>query len=299
MTADEKVKALEMAKESYHHRRKVELYRTLVIQKVAIMEADKRIALLPVLSPPPEYLEDAVYQLKAAKFGNKSAVEYLKKICEPRQLIQMSKRQLAITAIKKLILCARLEVIPENIEKVYTGQRAEAFDFMLAHLMDESEESHKGTFLIGGVGVGKTEMQKAFSINPKACFNVVSCQQVANEYKENGVAAIRKYSSLQTPNIPGLYLNQDRTGWLFDDLGAEGIVKNFGDTKDVFVELIHAIYDQPKLWSYFHFNSNLKPDEIEERYKALDLKAGERVRSRLKAICSMKVFDNTAKDLRK
>lgn len=299
LTAEEQAKAVSIATESFHHDRKLELFRKLNLEGVGQKEADRRVLLLPILSPPQSVIDDAVYQIKERKFNNQIAINWLKSIREKREVIQISKTDLRTMALKKLMESARLQIIAENIPHVYHGQSKEAFDFLLAHFMDESEESHKGTFLIGGVGVGKTALHKAFKLNPKGSYNVVSCQQVTNEYKENGIAAIRKYSTLQTPAIPQLYLNQEKTGWAFDDLGAEGIVKNYGDGKDVFVELIAAIYDQPKLWSYFHFNSNLKPDEIEERYKALDLKAGERTRSRLRAICSMKVFDNNSKDLRK
>ncbi len=298
MTPDEKAKAVSIATDLFHHSRKLELFKKLNLEGVKQSEADRRVLMLPILPPPQELVNDAIYEIKEGKFNQKIAVEYLKTIRSSRQLIQMSKKDLWVSAIKILMEIARLELLPENIEKVYHGDKAERINWMLSHFMDETEDGYKGTFLIGGVGVGKTALHKAFRINPKGSYNIVSCQQVANEYKENGVSAIRKYSSLQIPAIPQLYLNQEKTGWAFDDLGAEGIVKNYGDGKDVFVELIAAIYDQPKIWHMFHFNSNLKPAEIEERYKMLDQRAGERTRSRLRAICSIKVFEN-AKDLRK
>lgn len=298
LTSEEKAKAVSIATESFHHDRKLELFRKLNLEGVRQHEADRRVSMLPVLNPPQSLIDDAIFEIKERKFNNKIAVEYLKSIRSTRQLIPMSKKNLWVSAIKILMEISRVEQLPENIKLVYDGDKKERIDWMLSHFMGETEDAHKGTFLIGGVGVGKSALHKAFKINPKGSYNVVSCQQVANEYKENGVAAIRKYSSLQVPAIPQLYLNQEKTGWAFDDLGAESIVKNYGDGKDVFVELIAAIYDQPKIWHMFHFNSNLLPDEIEERYKMLDQRAGERTRSRLRAICSTKVFEN-AKDLRK
>ena len=275
------------------HNRQIELYSKLISEGKTDIEATKAIeSLNPNELAPPEILEDCILEIKERKHYEKKTAEYMLKLREPRKSIALGKMQLRNVALKKLMEMCRIDTLVENIEKVYTEQNAHVFDYLLDFFAGESEDQHKGTLLIGKVGVGKSYLHRAFTTNPKRCYQVVSCKQIANEYKELGVSVIRKYSSLHRPSNPYFYLYQDEIGWCFDDLGDEDITKNFGDGKDVMIEILSAIYDQPRIWNGFHASTNLLPEQIEARY-------GERIRSRMRAMFHREVFDDTAVDLRK
>ena len=293
LTAEELDRATQMAKATHFHDRQKGLFVELINAGKSHTEAIEAVGRINKSDPAPnELVEEAILLIKQQKEANRKVAEYWQKVKGSSEPISILKLQLRNATLKKMMQESRINPLVENIHMVYLDQCKHVFDFMLNHCMGETEDSYKGTLFIGGVGVGKSTIHKAFSVNPKMCYQVVECKQVADEYMEYGPSVIRKYSTLHKPEIPHFFLNQPKIGWCFNDLGWEDTVKHYGNPKEIMEDIIAAIYEQPTRWHGFHFNSNKTPDQLEAKY-------GERTRSRLRAICHVETFEASAKDLRK
>ena len=87
------------------------------------------------------------------------------------------------------------------------------------------------------------------------------------------------------------HFRHDMFGACFDDLGTETKRKNFGNESNVMEEIILGRYDRKyNLGAKTHLTTNLSADQIAEAY-------GERVRSRLREIMNVFIFEST-KDMR-
>lgn len=142
----------------------------------------------------------------------------------------------------------------------------------------------KGLFLTGDVGVGKTLMMQAFSLNKRACFKVANVDLVVFGYQNNGIDGVMKYYSNYNFETKYQYFFQDRIGTCFDDLGIEEVTSNhFGNEMNVLEKIILIRYENKIPFHFTHFTSNFDAKVIQERY-------GTRVRSRLREMCNMIVL---------
>src|SRR5690606_7641073 len=106
----------------------------------------------------------------------------------------------------------------------------------------------KGILLIGGVGVGKTSIMKAFRMNPIKSYGVVKCQTVVDAYLE---AERTKYEFYTTPNknISRIQsYGQEFFGWMYDDLGLENQANRYGNKLNVMADVLDRVYNNPDLF---------------------------------------------------
>lgn len=143
---------------------------------------------------------------------------------------------------------------------------------------------NKGILIMGNVGTGKTEIMKYFQKNKKACYQVLSCPEVANNfsiYREefDKIYSIPKENAMNDST----FFFQRRMGRCFDDLGTEEIKNDYGNKKNTMADIIMAIY-QTKDYRHVHITTNLNEEEIEPKY-------GTRVKSRLREMFNVFVLN--------
>lgn len=136
----------------------------------------------------------------------------------------------------------------------------------------------KGIMLTGKVGVGKTEILKAFRFNKRCCFAVESCNEVEEYCKNKDLDFWKTY----TGPVPGhggieMYFYQQSIGWMLDDLGTEQVIVKYGNRLDPLERIIHYRNLNKDRLPFFtmHLTTNLDGNLIENRY-------GQRMRSRLR-----------------
>lgn len=142
----------------------------------------------------------------------------------------------------------------------------------------------KGILLLGNVGVGKTDILRAFEFNRVQCFQTITCGEVSAMVKDKGA----NYWDTYTGFIPGhggtdRYFLQPNIGWLFDDLGTEHPVTDYGTKIDPLAAIIHERYKRKEKipFSSMHLTTNLNGDMIEQRY---DLRIRSRIREMFNVI---------------
>lgn len=152
---------------------------------------------------------------------------------------------------------------------------------------------NKGLLLYGGIGCGKTTLMDFFKTNQTACYMVKSTRQISYDYVKHGSDSIVKYNSLLTANDSNPPYGHKRLGVCFDDLGTEVDKKHYGNESNVMAEILLNRYDRHNdLKGKTHITTNLNTTEIGERY-------GDRVRSRLREMFNVVVFDEKSPDRRK
>src|SRR3990167_1124463 len=150
----------------------------------------------------------------------------------------------------------------------------------------------KGLLLYGGVGCGKTTLIKFFNKNQSNSYAVYSVRDISYEYGKHGADAIIRYKGLLKVSAPEEYYGQKEIGVCFDDLGTEIDKKHFGNESNVMAEIFLNRYDNHKsLEGKTHVTTNLNTTQLGERY-------GDRVRSRLREMFNVLIFENNSPDRR-
>lgn len=151
----------------------------------------------------------------------------------------------------------------------------------------------KGIMLAGPVGCGKTEIMDFFKYNFHDSFIVVSCRDLTYSYSKLGDEAIKRYNGLIPFVDVHLTYGQNKVGVCFDDMGTEDDRKNYGNESNVMADVMLNRYDNKRnLIRKTHITTNLTTDEMEQRY-------GSRVRSRMREMFNLVVFDPIAQDRRR
>lgn len=158
---------------------------------------------------------------------------------------------------------------------------------------DSELNPDKGIMLAGPVGCGKTEIMHFFKYNFYDSFIVVSCRDLTYSYSKLGDEAIKRYNGLIPFVDVHLSYGQNKVGVCFDDMGTEDDRKNYGNESNVMADVMLNRYDNKRnLIRKTHLTTNLTTDEMEHRY-------GSRVRSRMREMFNLVVFDPIAQDRRR
>lgn len=149
---------------------------------------------------------------------------------------------------------------------------------------------NKGILLMGPIGCGKTSLMNIMRGLSQPCYKPVmkSCREISHEFSEQGYEIIGKYSRhafFAYTNIPLVHC--------FDDLGMESPIVYWGNNINVLGEILACRYDlfiSHKMIS--HATTNLNSDDLEENY-------GNRLRSRMREMFNLIIFDSQSSDKRK
>lgn len=137
----------------------------------------------------------------------------------------------------------------------------------------------KGIFLYGPVGSGKTTMMQAFSTwkHTKKKFTITSTRDIQWKFTKEGYDVLVMHSTHSYEYKQNGYSRDNRPLiYCYDDFGAEGKSKHFGNDCLVIEEILQDRYREMQLTGMLtHVTSNLGKDWslIEEIY-------GTRIRSR-------------------
>ncbi len=139
----------------------------------------------------------------------------------------------------------------------------------------------KGLLLSGPVGCGKTSFLKLlrYLVPHQKSYQVIPSRNVVFSFNHLGFKTIEDYGN---------------TSYLcFDDLGVEPVGRYYGRDFNVIGEILISRYElllNHKVRT--HATTNLNAEELEDRY-------GNRVRSRMRQLFNLVVFEENAADKRK
>lgn len=170
-----------------------------------------------------------------------------------------------------------------NLGKVFNLEdgRKEIYTQMIYYFFNDARfkgDLHKGLFINGSVGTGKSILMKVFKkMNTAGLlprfkgFNMVCCDDIVRNYEADGVDALRDYWE---------------KNWCFDDLGDENRqALHFGTTRNVMREILTTRYRSFVDKGHLTFlTSNYDLSEIKNSY-------GERVEDRF-----LEMFNNVVLD---
>lgn len=157
-----------------------------------------------------------------------------------------------------------------------------ALSFIIAYFSDTREleklggKSHKGIYLYGDIGTGKSYL---FEILEKIYLKTKNSK--LRFKKTNTISLIDcvraelSRSSKLSINDESLYTRYTYGTVYFDDLGAETVINHFGNQIDVMSDILQLRYSHLNRTNCRTFiSSNLCPKQVKERY-------GERLYDRL------------------
>lgn len=168
---------------------------------------------------------------------------------------------------------------------------------LLAYFLEDVEmaktlniDLEKGILINGGVGAGKTYSSclMRFIAPKERKFIIKSCRHLTFDFAQENNDIIYQYGRKFSERK-----GSDPLVYLFDDLGAEKIIKHYGNEYNLMAEIIQSRYDLFISEGLItHLTTNLNGDEIENAY-------GTRVRSRMREMFNVISFTDGAQDKRK
>lgn len=152
---------------------------------------------------------------------------------------------------------------------------------------------NKGLFLMGNVGVGKTELMRMFCHNQINSYVMADCRMIAKEYGVKGSEILEQYKKpIETWHGGNLFMH-DKFGVCFDDLGTEDEKKYFGNNENVMADIILSRYNNLNMSRQLtHVTTNLNPDELLNKY-------GSRINDRFIEMFNVVEFSMNAPSRRK
>lgn len=150
-------------------------------------------------------------------------------------------------------------------------------------------EIHKGIFLNGPVGAGKTSLMHLLNylIDGDAVHAIRSCRDISFEFSTDGYEVIARYTKQSFRAH-----SYDPKTYCFDDLGLECSSMHFGSYCQVMSEILLSRYDLHTSHGMItHVTTNLNSQDIEDVY-------GKRVRSRMRQMFNLVAFPAETADKR-
>lgn len=163
---------------------------------------------------------------------------------------------------------------------VFDENNMSQFNALLLYFMNDQEfeklapnfSLSKGLHLVGGYGCGKTSLMRAFQSNPKQLFETVYVPDIVDDFKR--VKAEKKFEVMgqytDYANIPyraGNFFNHKKTGVCFDDPGKENITNEYGESWNLFREILLRRYNDKKSFEGLtHMISNGDKEQMMTKY---------------------------------
>ncbi|QEH44152.1 ATPase [Chitinophaga sp. XS-30] len=151
-------------------------------------------------------------------------------------------------------------------------------------------EIHKGIFLNGPVGAGKTSLMHLLNYLMEASqvHAMRSCRDISFEFSADGYEVIARYAKKSFRAH-----SYEPKAYCFDDLGLECSAMHFGSHCQVMGEILLSRYDLFVNYGMItHVTTNLNSQDVEEVY-------GKRVRSRLRQMLNLITFPGDTPDKRR
>ncbi|MEQ8925699.1 MAG: ATPase [Fulvivirga sp.] len=142
---------------------------------------------------------------------------------------------------------------------------------------------HKGIFLTGPIGCGKTTLMNLLKHihPPHKQYVMVPTRKIAYEFAEHGIKIFYKYTA---QSFRAIGSEVQPRAYCFDDLGVETSLPHYGANLNVMAEILLSRYDYYLSHQMLTFvTTNLAANEIENIY-------GNRVRSRLREMTNLFSF---------
>lgn len=170
----------------------------------------------------------------------------------------------------------------------YTKQTLEVIRALVSYFANEEPtlNTNKGIFLFGPVGSGKTTIMQAFSTwkNTKQRFTITNTRDLQWAFVKEGYDTIVRYTVKSYEYKQNGHSRDNRPLiYCFDDFGAEGKSKHFGNDCLVVEEILQDRYREMQITGMkTHITSNFGKDWnlLEEIY-------GTRIRSRCREMFNM------------
>lgn len=180
----------------------------------------------------------------------------------------------------------RFRIYPEDLNTVIPVIAWMLRDEEVARQFDI--DLHKGIFLGGPVGTGKTRiMQLMRYIIPEPLnYEIRHCDRISAEYALKGPFALNIYIGEENND------KHHHRSWCFDDLGSEDIAHHYGNSCHVMKKILLGRYELfVQSGTMTHVTSSLTTTAIEQKY-------GAEVRSRMREMFNRIIFDKATKDKR-
>ena len=267
----------------------------LTDQEVAIAIRQEQIRRAEILGCDPDsikitdtYREKVIHLARERKKSNLLVNDYWKKVDQGKPVVTHTPREVYQNFVTRAAQIAGAPFIIDEYNKslitglcLYFANSPKAADYGF--------DLKKGLLLLGGVGVGKTLIMKAFSLNQNTSFRVVRSRDISYDFADKGFGVVKLYSELTT--IPVNIYGQNELGICIDDLGTDEERKHYGDKANALTEIVLNRYDLGR-HNMTHITTNLNAKAIEQVY-------GLRVRSRMREMFNQVSFGNQSPDRRK
>lgn len=154
----------------------------------------------------------------------------------------------------------------------------------------------KGILIIGPKGTGKTFLLKAFMKNPWQGFVCRTAKQLQKMVRDGDNAGFDKVTMRWiTDHARGEYFNQDKLGLMIDDIGTEDDVNDFGNRKNIILDIIWERAESPTFRQsatpHLFLTTNLSSDQLQQRY-------GERAWDRMQEMLNIYPLNPNLESLR-
>jgi len=148
---------------------------------------------------------------------------------------------------------------------------------------------HKGIFLGGPVGAGKTHVMQLMRLLVPGPFDyeMHNCDRISTDFARKGPNILDKYIG-----NPESRDKHNHLIWCFDDMGREDLAHHYRTTCEVMKKILLRRYELfTRYGTVTHITSSLTTVAIEKRY-------GSEVRSRMREMLNRIVYDKDTKDKR-